>query len=361
MSTRDDDEDEGELKEAPAHSRGGTRSEVDEDEGGKAKPKPRIDDPDQPKPDGKRVEVDGEIVEVIEDLDTMPKDDEPKKRQSKDDDDEDEKDETRGKRRRRDRKAGREKDREELRTLLSEIGGLKAEVKSLREGQRAGEEQSEATLLANTRAALNTVMAQRAEAIANNDPRANELDEAVYRLRRQRDDLETSIERRERGDGKDDRGGDPDARGTERPRWTQPELRTIRTFIDDEIPWFDPNGGDRDSRKALDISKEMGDDDWRPSDPGWKKELRERLQEALPHRFEDDQDDDGRAPKRRSPPVGGRGREGGSGGGSGKFQLRLTDAHKQALADSGHERGSPEYNSIIATWVREAKATRAQR
>lgn len=356
MARDDDDQDEGELKEAPAHSRGGTKSEVD-DEKGKPAPKARIDDPDQPKKGAGIVKVDGEDVEVIEDVGQPEGGDEPDEKRG-------DEDETRGKRRRRDRKRGKELDREEaraardeVRALLTEVGGLKAEVKSLREGQNANTEQTEATLLANTKAALNTVLNQRTQALADGDgARANELDEAAYQLRRQRDDLESRVGEREKGGGKE-----TEERAAPTSQWSPAEVRTVKGFIDKHIPWFDAGGGNRDSRIALDISRDMTAEKWRPLDDDWDEELLERLQEALPHRFEDDQDS-GRAPKRKSPPVGGRGREGGSGGGNGGgFKLRLTDAHKQALAESGHERGSPEYNSIIATWVREAKAARAQR
>lgn len=340
-----DDRDEGELKETP--SRGEPK--------GADKPKRRMDDPDQEPGQTKTVEVGGEVVEIIEDLDPPPKDEKPAKRAAADKDDEpapDEKpedsDETRTRKRRRHRREGRAHDRAELRELMGVVTDLRQQVVELKSGQKANEEQTEETLLANTKAALNDVLARRAQAFADNEPeKANSYDEAAYRLRKQRDDLEGRIEQR----GK---GGDKATTTAATPRWSQAELDTIQDFRDDH-PWIDPKGTDRDSRKAIAISAKMGEEGWRPSDPDWAEELQDRLKEAMPHRFEEDEtpDDRRRQPTRKAPPVGSRGREGGAGGGTRQF--RLTAIHKQTLAESGHEPGSPEYNSIIASWIKDAE------
>lgn len=362
MAKQDRDEDEGELREGPApHQRGHAASEVDEDTPGK-RPPPRIDDPPGSREKPASLKIDGDVVEIIEDLDERPKDDEPAERRGKKSDDEDGEAETRSQKRRRERREGNSHNRREIGELRDMVGALTATVKDLAKGHRSTVEQTEETTLANTEAALRNVVAQREEARAAGETgRANELDEAAYTLRRQRDDLRTSIEKR----GKDRDAGDEGKGGggseARQPAFSPAEMTTIKSFIDDEIPWFDARGLDRDSRKALDISRKMGEEGYRPSDDDWSDTLRERLQEALPHRFEDDEEEgESRPPRRKSPPSGGRGREGGSGGGN-RTQFRLTPMHKQALADSGHEPGSPAYNKILNDWIKDAKAARAQR
>lgn len=49
--------------------------------------------------------------------------------------------------------------------------------------------------------------------------------------------------------------------------------------------WYDPRGGDSDSRIALEVDRQMGEEGWQPTTPEYWNQLTERLKKYLPHRF----------------------------------------------------------------------------
>lgn len=52
----------------------------------------------------------------------------------------------------------------------------------------------------------------------------------------------------------------------------------------DKNKWYDPNGSDTDSRRALEIDRELAREGWNPTTPQYWEELDSRVKKALPHR-----------------------------------------------------------------------------
>lgn len=84
--------------------------------------------------------------------------------------------------------------------------------------------------------------------------------------------------------------------------------------------WYDPKGGDADSKVALAVDEAMGAEGWDCTTPEYWQELDNRLQKYLPHRYTEDTDE---KPNRRPRNVvTGSGRESpASRGGSNQFVL----------------------------------------
>jgi hypothetical protein len=110
----------------------------------------------------------------------------------------------------------------------------------------------------------------------------------------------------------------------QQPRVSAELAKNARAFLDDH-DWYDQAGGDRDSARVLAIDKKLYAEGWDPNTAGYWEELRERVREALPHRF-----DDGGRPQRRSITAGGS-RE--SAGGAG--QIHLPAEYVRSLKEAG--------------------------
>lgn len=242
------------------------------------------------------------------------------------------------------------RDKREIAELRAQNSSLTGRLDALEGRQSESDKREVETNLANIEAAIANVRARKAREIAalgSGEGNANaleELDEALYGLREQHRDLKRL---KEKGGGEkranaDDRGGD---RGGGDGRITPAEGTKITEFLDSE-PWIDTAGGDEDSRVALAIDRKMSKEGWRPSRTGWEDEFRKRLQQELPHRFSDDEDDDPRPQRRRSAPTGGRGRE----GGASRRTVFLDAERKEILAQGNHEPGSPSYKRILEAW-----------
>jgi hypothetical protein len=110
--------------------------------------------------------------------------------------------------------------------------------------------------------------------------------------------------------------------------------------------WYDPNGGDRDSRVVAGIDNALVEEGYDPRSPDYWAELSERVREKLPHRFkskdrrtrdedlDDDSEDDRdrRADRRGSGPrfsTGGRERP------LRKNEVYVSPERKQAMIDAG--------------------------
>jgi hypothetical protein len=99
--------------------------------------------------------------------------------------------------------------------------------------------------------------------------------------------------------------------------------------------WYDPNGGNPDSRVALTIDHALAEEGWDPKTPEYWDELDNRLQRYLPHRYTEDA---GNKPAQRRPRnvVTGSGRESASSSGSGgRNQFTLSPEQVRAMKDAG--------------------------
>lgn len=111
-----------------------------------------------------------------------------------------------------------------------------------------------------------------------------------------------------------------------------------------EHPWYDINGKDRDSAAVLAIDRKMSNTEgWDPNTDGYWEELRERVREELPHKFEEgrgQRDNDQRAqddpPVRRASPkhIGGSDRDL-SGDGGARKTFYLSPSRIAAIKEAG--------------------------
>ena len=100
--------------------------------------------------------------------------------------------------------------------------------------------------------------------------------------------------------------------------------------------WYNPNGGDADSRVAKKIDELMVTQGWNPSDPDYWDELDSRLQKELPHRYNDSNDTDTRDVRRPRNVVGSAGREASAAyGGSNRTQFVLSPDRVKAMKEVG--------------------------
>lgn len=75
-------------------------------------------------------------------------------------------------------------------------------------------------------------------------------------------------------------------------------------FVTRHKSWYDPNGGNRDSKIVLAIDADLYNEGYDPEDKDYWEELESRCKEYLPHRFK------GQAPgKKPKSPVGGSGND----------------------------------------------------
>lgn len=131
--------------------------------------------------------------------------------------------------------------------------------------------------------------------------------------------------------------------GRDAPAPMDPEVRRyVRRFQKDH-PWYDGRGDDQDSAIVLTIDAKLTDEGYDPADQEYWDELRDRIERALPHRFDGDDDDDSddRRParrangngdgRRRGPPVRGNG-----GGSLRRNEVYINPDRRAALQAAGY-------------------------
>lgn len=97
--------------------------------------------------------------------------------------------------------------------------------------------------------------------------------------------------------------------------------------------WYNPEGGDMDSKVALSVDQALHAEGWNPTTPQYWEELDARLKKYLPHRYNSGYNKSQRTTETpRSAPVAGSGRES-SATSSGGY--RLSAERVQALKDAG--------------------------
>lgn len=96
-------------------------------------------------------------------------------------------------------------------------------------------------------------------------------------------------------------------------------LRNARVFYNRHMDWYDPQGGDQDSKVVLALDEQITQEGFNPETKEYWEELEDRMREQLPHRMEDlDGAGEGqgeRGGKGRANGHGGNGADKGAGGG----------------------------------------------
>lgn len=119
--------------------------------------------------------------------------------------------------------------------------------------------------------------------------------------------------------------------------------------------WYDPKGGDADSKVALAIDEAMGAEGWDSATPEYWQELDNRLQKYLPHRYTEDTDE---KPNRRPRNVvTGSGRESAAArGGSNQFVLSRDQVN--AIKEAGMWDDPKKRAKMIANYAQYARSQR---
>lgn len=241
-------------------------------------------------------------------------------------------DPTRAARRREERKARKEERVRRERQIEAENEELRTRVASLEENAVRGRMQDVRSTLENIDTEMsrlqNTYTEARrlkAEAYEKQDGKAVvDADEA----------MDAARERFNQLNGERARIITAVRQEQSRPQVSETLTKGAEAFMKDH-DWYDMNGRDRDSAAVLAIDRKMANDGWDPNKPGYWEELRERVQEELPHRFErggrrDGQRDDDQPPQRQQR-TGGSGREGSPGSNT----YFLSAARVRALKEAG--------------------------
>jgi hypothetical protein len=129
------------------------------------------------------------------------------------------------------------------------------------------------------------------------------------------------------------------------PRQTGPdptEARLVQEWVKKNT-WYDPNGGNEESRIARTINDTLINEGYRPNTPAFWEQLDQRVSKYVRpavtkkpkarDEAEDIEVEDAPAPRRGGPPVGGSGRE--SSPSAGKLVVHVTPERKRALQEAG--------------------------
>lgn len=119
--------------------------------------------------------------------------------------------------------------------------------------------------------------------------------------------------------------------------------------------WYQANGKDLDSQVAKQIDQAMADEGWNPASQEYWEELDNRLQRYLPHRYNEENDEDFRRPKKHRSVVTSTGRESYS---AGKNTFVLTPEQVRAMKDAGMWDDLDKRQRMIKRYIQEAKAQR---
>lgn len=148
-----------------------------------------------------------------------------------------------------------------------------------------------------------------------------------------------------------------------------PGLASNAKSFMEEHDWYDPKASDKDSRKVLQLDRALAAEGWDPRTKAYWNELRERVKEELPHKF--DEEDDGerdnrnrdrdeerdteRRPQRRVTTGGGDRDRGGGGGGR---TFHLSAQRIAALKEAGMWDDVAQRNKMIKTYIARDEADR---
>lgn len=119
--------------------------------------------------------------------------------------------------------------------------------------------------------------------------------------------------------------------------------------------WYKAGGNDMDSQIAQRIDQSLVDEGWNPATEDYWDELDNRLQRYLPHRYNEENDDDFQQPKKRRSVVTSTGRESFS---SGKNTFVLSPEQVRAMKDAGMWDDPDKRQKMIRRYAQEARQQR---
>jgi hypothetical protein len=99
--------------------------------------------------------------------------------------------------------------------------------------------------------------------------------------------------------------------------------------------WWDPNGGDADSRKVSQLDAQLVNEQYDPTTPEYWDMLSERVKEALPHRYSDDEGNGEKKPKPKAKPKGPTMSVGGRERPLKKNEVYISPERKEAMIEAG--------------------------
>jgi hypothetical protein len=117
-------------------------------------------------------------------------------------------------------------------------------------------------------------------------------------------------------------------------------------------PWYDPNGKDPDSRRALNEDAILAEEGYDPKTAEYWQELDKRLQRVVPHRYTEDADEKPRSRPRSA--VTSSGREFASNNGRGN-SFTLSPDQVRAMKDAGMWDDAEKRAKMIRRYALEAR------
>lgn len=117
--------------------------------------------------------------------------------------------------------------------------------------------------------------------------------------------------------------------------------------------WYDPDGRDTDSRIAKVIDEQLSEEGWNPESKDYWDEFDKRLQNRLPHLYNDSDDEQPR--RRPRSVVTGSGREVSSRGGN---TITISPEQVRAIKEAGMWENLEQRNRMIKRYALEAKKYR---
>lgn len=124
--------------------------------------------------------------------------------------------------------------------------------------------------------------------------------------------------------------------------------RRAKDFIEDH-PWYDPKGGDQDSKLIMAIDAQVTAEGFDPRSDDYWDELEDRAAKVLPKRFGNGGTVQRSAPTQRGPQLG-AGRTGESQGG--KKTVFVSAARKAAMVEAGIWDDVPKRNKVLKDYER---------
>ena len=134
--------------------------------------------------------------------------------------------------------------------------------------------------------------------------------------------------------------------------------RYARDWMESHGDWYDPMGGNTDSKIALAVDQSLAEEGWDPKTRDYWHELDKRLSEVLPHRYTDITNERPQKSRPRSVVTGG-GRESVSSAGASKNTITLSAEQVRAMKDAGMWDDPEKRARMIKRYAVESRKSRS--
>jgi hypothetical protein len=241
--------------------------------------------------------------------------------------------------RREHRKEKEEQNRRELRMLRKEREELANRLAVL-ERKTTGSEiaQIDSAIEDTVRIAEALKQDIRTATEANDGVAMAEATDRYYKVQRRHEDLQRLKQAHTQGNRQQE---------TRSP--IDPTLRRHAESWMSKNSWYDPQGGDADSRVALAIDASLGQEGWDPRTEEYWEELSERLSKYLPHRTQKRNTQQRQQRTQPKQTTTGSGRDGNKGGGR-ENAFKLSPERVSAMKDAGIWEDVEARNKMIAKY-----------